>query len=194
MEPKRSASALEQLMLAQVRDPLRLRFVLAAGILAAWYFSFYGPTQDQIATTLYQTAKERTRAATAGRIELLRETLDPFKKRIPEHSDPNELIQYVMAHCRQSPVKIIDLKPSKTLELGPFNSIGLRITLEATFVDLYQFLAWAENDQRLLRVESLKISPKNESNLLHIELELLSLVEKEKPKNAKPAAKTGPRA
>ncbi|APW64142.1 type 4a pilus biogenesis protein PilO [Paludisphaera borealis] len=194
MATKRSASTLEHLVLAQVRDPLRLRFVLAAGILAAWHLSFYGPIHDQVATTLHLAARERTRAATAARIEILRETLDPFKKRIPEHSDPNELIHYVMAHCRQSPVKILDLKPSKTLELGPFNGIGLRISLETTFIDLYQFLAWVENDRRLLRVESLKILPKDGSNVLHVEIELLSLVEKEKPKTAKPAAGAGPRA
>lgn len=194
MATKRSASALEHLILAQVRDPLRLRFVFAAGILAAWHLAFFGPTHDHIATTLHLTSKEQVRAVTAGRIEMLRKTLGPFKKRIPEHSDPNELIQYVMAHCRRSPLKIIDLKPAKTLELGPFNGIGLRITLETAFVDLYEFLAWVENDQRLLRVESLKILPKNDSAVLHVEIELLSLVEKEKPKNAKPAAKAGPRA
>jgi len=185
---KRSPSALEQMILAQVRDPLRLRFVLAGGILAAWYFSFYGPTQDQIATTLRGTARERARAAAAARIEVLREALAPFTKRIPERSDPNELIQYVMAHCRRSPIKIVDLKPSKTQDMGPFNAIGLRMTLETSFVDLYELLAWAEDDERLLRVESLKVNPKGSSNLLHVELELLSLVGKEKPK-AKAAAR-----
>lgn len=198
MATTRSPSTLETLILAQVRDPLRLRFVLAAGILAAWHLSYFGPTHDQIATTLHRTARERTRAATADRIEMLRETLEPFKRRIPEHSDPNELIQYVMAHCRTTPVKIIDLKPSKTQELGPFNGIGLRISLETTFVDLYEFLTWVENDRRLLRIESLKISPKNDTDVLHVEVELLSLVDKPmaKTKNAKTDARrpAGPKA
>jgi hypothetical protein len=194
VETKRSPSALEQMILAQVRDPLRLRFVLAAGILAAWYFSFYGPTQDEIAATLQKTARERARAAAAARIEALREAFAPLKKRIPERSDPNELIQYVMAHCRRSPVKIVDLKPSKTRDLGPFNAVGLRITLETSFVGLYELLAWAEDDERLLRVESLKVNPRNGSNLLHVELELLSLVGKEKPKAARPEARDAARA
>ena len=180
MSDKTAGSSLERLILNQLRDPIRLRFALGAVLLSSWYFGFYGPTSDRMVRTAAQAESERKRAATAQQIDELRKTLAPFAERIPEHAGQNELVQYVMAHVRQSPVKLVDLKPTKTRELGPFDNIGLRLQFEASYEDLDAFLAWVENDHRLLRVDSLKVEPSKEPALLNVQLDLLSLAEKDK--------------
>ena len=85
-----------------------------------------------------------------------------------------------MAHVRQSPVKLVDLKPTKTRDLGSFDNIGLRLQFDASYEDLDAFLAWVENDHRLLRVDSLKVEPTKDHAQLNVQLDLLSLAEKEK--------------
>jgi Tfp pilus assembly protein PilO len=180
MSEKTSGSSLQRLVLNQLRDPIRLRFALGVLLLAAWYFGFYSPMCDRIVRNTALTESERRRAATAQQIEGLRKVLVPFTKRIPEHAGQNELVQYVMAHVRQSPVKLVDLKPTKTRELGPFDNIGLRLQFDASYEDLDAFLGWVENDHRLLRVDSLKVEPTKDHALLNVQLDLLSLAEKEK--------------
>jgi Tfp pilus assembly protein PilO len=179
MNEKTSGSALERLVLTHLRDPMKLRVALAAAILASWYFGLYSPMSRQMALTLAQLEKERKRIATAKQIESLRKVLAPFRDRVPMQSGPNELIQYVMAHVRQSPLKLVDLKPAKTVDLGPLSGVGLKLTLEATYSEIDAFLAWVENDRRMLRVDSLSITPNQTDNSrLNIQLDLLGLVEK----------------
>ena len=132
MSEKNSGSSLERLVLAQLRDPIRLRFALGLILLASWYLGFYSPMSDRMARTAALTESERKRAVTAQQIEGLRKQLAPFAERIPEHAGQNELVQYVMAHVRQSPVKLVDLKPTKTRDLGPFDDIGLRLQFDAS--------------------------------------------------------------
>ena len=159
MSEKNSGSSLERLVLAQLRDPIRLRFALGVDPPRLLVLRILQPDERPDGPDLALTESERKRAATARQIEGLRKALAPFAERIPEHAGQNELVQYVMAHVRQSPVKLVDLKPTKTKDLGPFDDIGLRLKFEASYEDLDAFLAWVETDRRLLRVDSLKVEP-----------------------------------
>ncbi|WP_165220490.1 type 4a pilus biogenesis protein PilO [Aquisphaera insulae] len=189
---KPAGSSAGRLILGQLRDPLRLRFALAAALLATWYFGFYAPTTDRMTATSGQIDGERKRAATAAQIEDLRKRLAPFDDQVPPQAGPNELIQYVMAKVRSSPVKLVDLKPLKVKELGVLQAIGLHLQVEASYEDLDAFLAWVHNDRRLLRIDALKVEPAKSSDRLAITLDLLSLADaspgKDRPGAGKPAA------
>ena len=67
-----------------------------------------------MARTVGPDRSERKRTVTAQQIEELRKVAGPLRSGSPSTAGHNELIQYVMAHVRQSPVKLIDLKPTKT--------------------------------------------------------------------------------
>ena len=191
MSEKTSGFTLQRLILNQLHNPTRLRFLLCAVLLASWYFGFYGPTSDQMTLTSARADSELKRAASARQIEELREVLAPFQARIPAHSGQNELNQYVMAHIRQSPVKLVDLRPAKIKDLGSFDNIGMRLQLEASYEDLDEFLVWVENDRRLLRIDSLKVDPLKDGGRLNVQLDLLSLAEKEKNASTETPSKDG---
>ncbi len=191
MSEKTSGSSLQRLILTQLRNPTRLRFSLCAGLLASWYFGFSAPTNDRMASTSAKADSELKRAASARQIEELREMLVPFQARIPAHSGQNELNQYVLEHVRQSPLKLVDLRPTKIKDVGSFDNIGLRLQLEASYEDLDVFLLWIENDRRLFRIDTLKIEPVKEGTRLKVQLDLLSLAEKEKNASPEPGAKSG---
>ncbi|QEH35859.1 hypothetical protein OJF2_44160 [Aquisphaera giovannonii] len=178
MKPEKPAgSALSRAVLRHLRDPLRLRFAVAGAMLASWYVGFYAPTTERMAATAGRIELERRRAATAGQVEALRERLAPFRDRVHPRAGANELIQYVMARVRSSPMKLVDLKPQKLKELGALQAIGLRLQLEATYEDLDDFLAWAHNDRLLFRVDALRVEPAKAPGRLAVELDLLSLAE-----------------
>lgn len=180
MSEKTSKSSLQNKVLALLRNPTRLRLALSAVILLSWYFGFYGPISEYMALAATRTASEHKRAVTAREIEKLRLILNPGQERIPDHAGLNELIQFVMAHVRKLPITLTDLKPGRVKDLGPYDNISLRLQFESTYEDLDALLCWAETNQRLLRVDVLKIEPGREKNRLSVQLDLVSLAEKEK--------------
>ncbi len=100
--------------------------MLCAVLLASWYFGFYAPNERADHQTSAKADSELKRAASARQIEGLREALAPFRARIPDHSGQNELNQYVLEHVRQTPIKLVDLRPAKIKDLGSFDNIGMR--------------------------------------------------------------------
>ena len=180
MSEKTSKSSLPRQVLTLLRNPTRLRLALSAAILLSWYFGVFSPTSEYMTLASTRTDSERKRAVTAREIEKLRSILNPCQDRIPDQSGLNELIQYVMAHVRTLPINLIDLKPGKVKDLGPYDNLNLRLQFESTYEDLDALLHWVETNQRLLRVDTLKIELAKEKNRLTVQLELVSLAEKEK--------------
>ena len=121
----------------------------------------------------------------------------PYKGRVHAGNDINELMQHVIAHMRSSPLKLLDLKPEKPKDLGPYETLGLKLTLEGHFAEFDEFLKWVETDQRLLRIDTIKLDPvATDPSRIAGQVVLLSLGEKSasiakaKPEAAKKQAAT----
>lgn len=169
----------KQLILGHLRHPLKLRFLLCVTIVAGWYFLFYSPLSKQMAATTSGISGERKKLGTAREFEQLKKELAPYQKRIPKEADANDLMHHVIDHIRTSPMKLLDLKPEKPKDLGPYEAFGFRLTLEGRFAEIYEFLKWVETDERLLRIDSFKLDPAiQQPGRLTAQLVLLSLAEK----------------
>jgi len=84
-------------------------------------------------------------------------------------------MRHVIDHIRW-PLKLIDLKPEKPKDLGPYVAIGLQLKLEGHFAEIDKFLTWVESDRRLLRIDALKLDPASKDpGLLSAQILLLSL-------------------
>jgi hypothetical protein len=178
MNEKSQPSAIQKLLLEQLRDPIRLRFVLCGALLAAWYLGHHSPTVDHIQLTTTRIDQEKKRIAMAEDVERLRGVLAPFRDRIPAESTPNEMMQYVISHVRETGLDLIDLSPAQNVTLGTLRATTLQIKLEGSYAGLDNFLTWVENEKRLLRVDSLRVQPKNGPKYrLNIQLNLTGLVE-----------------
>jgi Tfp pilus assembly protein PilO len=186
-------AGLPKLILDQLRSPLKLRLVLCPVILGGWYFLFFSPLSNYMAATQASIDKERKRIDMASQLDEVRKSLLPFKDRVPANSDLNELIQFVMARIRSSPLKLVTLSPEASKHFGPYDSISLSLTIEGTFDQIDELLAGVHNERRLFRVESLSLAPAARSNdkkggsssfKFHLQLKLTGLMEKtssEKP-------------
>ena len=174
-------------ILNHMRSPLKLRLVLCPVLLGGWYFLFLSPLSDHMAATQASIDKERKRIDMASQLDETRKSLLPFKDRVPANSDLNELIQFVMARIRSSPLKLIDLKPEASKKFGPYDTISLTLSIDGTYDQINEMLAGFYNERRLFRVESLSLAPaaknddKKEGNgpfKLHLLLKLACLMEK----------------
>jgi Tfp pilus assembly protein PilO len=187
MNQKTAKPDLRQVILNQLRNPLKLRFMLGLSMLGGWYFFFFMPLCEQTEVTAARIGRDLKRIATAREIDRLKKNLAPYQGLVPAGANLNELMRQVIDHLRSSPLKLIDLKPGTAKDLGPYETIGLQLALEGTFMELDAFLGWIEADARHLRVDSIKIDPNpREPGLLKAQITLLSLAEKAQ---AQPKAK-----
>jgi Tfp pilus assembly protein PilO len=189
MIQKKAKTDYKRAVLDQLRQPSKLRLLLCVAIIAGWYFLFFSPLSEQVAATTVKIASGRKQVATAGEIEQLRKTLAPYLSRMPAGADINELRRYVIAHMQSSPLKLLDLKPAPPKDLGPYQTLGLRLTLEGQFAEIDEFLRWVETDQRFLRIDTIKLDPTSKDpGRLTAQVVLLGLGEKSAPPaKAKPA-------
>jgi len=190
MNQKPTKSTPGELILQQLRHPLKLRLTILLIAITAWYLAFFMPIGEETQTTTATIARERKRIATAREIETLRKSLGPHLELIRAGADLNELMRHVIDHLRSSPLKLIDLKPEASKDLGPYQTIGVQLTLEGQFAEVDAFLGWVESGDRPLRVDSIKIDPDQKKTAgLKAQVTLLGLAEK-----ASAAAKEKPEA
>ncbi|MFI5454615.1 MAG: type 4a pilus biogenesis protein PilO [Isosphaerales bacterium] len=179
MIQKKAKTDYKRAILEQLRQPLKLRLVLCVAIIAGWYFLFFSPLSEQVAATTAKIASKRKQVTTAGEIEQLRKTLAPYLGHMPAGADINELRRYVIAHMQSSPLKLLDLKPAPPKDLGPYETLGLRLTLEGHFTEIDDLLRWVETDQRFLRIDTIRLDPNSKDpGRLAAQVVLLSLGEK----------------
>lgn len=150
-------------LLEWLEKPGHLRIALTGMILAVGYALIYLPLDGAAEDLRRKTQAEQRRAALARQVEKLRAQYARFKDRLPPRADPNEWVQYVLGGARGLPLKLITLDVEPVRELGPYRVVVLRIELEGTFRDLQRFLAWLENNQRLFRVDTVKLEPQRKS-------------------------------
>ncbi len=129
-------SGLSRAILKQLSHPLKLRLVLCVAMIVVWQALFFSPLSDSVSATTARIARERKRAATAREIEQLRKSLAPHRDLIGTGDDVHELIRHVMGRIRSSPLRLVDLKPEKPKDLGPFEAIGLQLNLEGGYSDI----------------------------------------------------------
>ena len=140
-----------------IQNPLRFRAVLGVGLLAGWYFALYQPAVTAIDSTRSALDAERKHLDTAIQISRLREQIERFRQGQPERSDQNELVQYLVAGVRQRPVKLVNLEPRGTIDLGPYRLQQVTIVIEGDYASLIALLHWIESDSRLFRIDRIHI-------------------------------------
>ena len=165
---KGSLNSYAMMLLPHLRNPTKLRLLLCITIIGGWYAIFFAPLSEEMAETRALIDKDRKRVTVAHAIDQLKTKLARFQKLIPVGGDANEMRRHVTDHIRTTPLNLIDVKPGKAKVVGPFDAPVLSLSVEGKYKDIDELLAWVENDDRLLRVDALKLGPvaKNPSYLL----------------------------
>lgn len=170
-------SDLKASLLERLHNPTQLRGLVTAVLVLAGYACVYWPLNSQIAESSARLAAEQKSLDLARDVEHLRAQFKSFKGRLPEKSDANEWVQYVLDGIRQLPVKLVTLDSDPPRDVGPYKAVALRIELEGTFQDLNAFLRWLEGNERLFRADAVKIAPHRKgSGVLVMQLTVLGMM------------------
>jgi hypothetical protein len=140
-------------------NPVQLRAVLTAALLAAWYVGFAMPRAAEIDEATRLAAREQKRLDLAKRVERLRGQVARFKDRLPAVTDPNEWIQYMLAGFRRFDLRVVGLDTDGFRQVGPYRAVVIKTEVAGEFREVDRFLRWLESNHRLLRVDALKVAP-----------------------------------
>lgn len=162
-------------LLEQLHDPLRLRVLVTGIMLAVGYAGIYMPLSGRIEETTRKLNREHKRLALCNEIEQLRAEVAKFQARLPENTDSNEWMQYVLGGVRQFPAKLINLDLGDPQRVGPYSAVVFHIELEGGFQELDVFLQWLESNPRIFRVDSAKIIPARRDEGLVMQLTVLGM-------------------
>jgi hypothetical protein len=164
MSQPENSGGLKAKLIERLHHPLQLRIFVAAAVLLVGYGAVYSPLESSISETTHQLAKEEHRLDLARGIEHLRAEQKRFQDRLPKERDPNEWVEYLLGGIRVLPLKLVTLDAKTPQDVGPFKAVVLICELEGAFHDMEQLLRWIEFNDRLFRIDSVKISPHRSNN------------------------------
>ncbi len=159
MEASSKSSPAKAKLQDHLYNPTKLRSLVTGLMIAVGYIGIYMPLSGAIESTTKDRSKEQKRLDLACEVEHLRQQFDNFKKRLPAKRDPNEWVQYVLGGVRKLPLKLAKMDTEDARDLGPYKLVVLRLELEGSFTDMDLLLNWLETNERMFRVDSVKIAP-----------------------------------
>lgn len=153
-----------KVFLAQYRDPVRLRVGVAVLLAAVWYLAAFKPLVGRVEAARGSLDAERKKLAVAEQIDILRTEVERFEKRLPERADINEAMQYLLNGVKSMPVKLTALDPGAQKDFGPYKVASFTMSAEGTYPDVDALLRWVEANPRVLRVDTIGISPARDTD------------------------------
>ena len=155
---ERKPSSKERLA-ACLHNPTQLRLLVTCSVLGLGYLAVFSPLSADFDHSARSLNEESKRLETATEIEALRSQYQAFRKRLPEKSDTNEWVQYILSGVRQFPLELLVLDPDLVQDFGPYKAVVLKIDVKGGLPEMNAFLKWLETNERLLRVDMVNIQP-----------------------------------
>jgi hypothetical protein len=152
-------TASRQSLLEPLRSAGRLRAVSTGLMLLVGYAGIYLPLSARIDETVRNLKNERKRQDLCCEVECLRAQVETFAARLPQKTDTNEWVQYLLGGVRKLPLHLLALDSGTPQRVGPYESVVFHVELEGAYRDLDAFLYWLETNQRMFRVDLAKIVP-----------------------------------
>jgi Tfp pilus assembly protein PilO len=160
----------------RLHDPFQLRVIVTALALALGYAGIFLPLSGALEEATRRRAEGQRRLDLARDVARLRREYHRMEGRLPAGTDANEWVEYVLGGIRRHPLKLVTLESEKPRAVGPYQAVVLRISLEGSFAELNRFLRWLDGNERLLRVDALKLDPDPKQGSLTMHLTVLGMM------------------
>ena len=146
-------------LIERLHNPAELRLFLTAVVLGIGYTAIYMPFDKTIVATTRKLADSRNLLSLADEIGQLQKQYQQAEGRLTKQTDSSEWMEYLLSGIRRSPLRLDSFSPSPPRALGPFQIVTFQIKLSGSFADLDGFLHWLESNERLFRVDNVKMAP-----------------------------------
>jgi Tfp pilus assembly protein PilO len=171
MSATETSSGWKTNLVERLHHPMQLRVFITVAVFIVGYCGVYVPLDGTIADTTQKLGREERRLALARDVEHLRAQQKQFQDRLPKQRDPNEWVEYLLGSVRSLPLKLVTLEAKSAIDVGPYKAVVMECEMEGAFHDMESLLRWIEYNDRLFRIDTLRISPHRSNNgtlVLHL--------------------------
>ena len=138
------------------------------GLGAAFYVLGYRPAVEKIAgqQAEYRAKAQKLQAdqsrarllpSVEADVEVLRQTLERFDKKMPRQQDLGQFIKEITQMSQQAALKKLAVNPGVPRRSDQFSELPITLTFEGDFVNVFEFLRDVEQMKRLTRVRGLTV-------------------------------------
>jgi hypothetical protein len=180
-------SALVANLVRRLHDPSQLRWILTGLVSALGGLVVYLPLAGRADDSERKYAHEKKRLNLVKDIEHLRDDYKAIKQRIPAKSDASEWAAYLyhMLSDEDSPflkeckghLRLVDMNTSPVRNMAPYRLAYASLVLEGEYCDLDRFLRWLDTNERLLRVDNIKLEVNERGDALQMRVVVVGVLE-----------------
>lgn len=143
----------------QLRDPFRMRIVVACAMVAVMFFAISEPLHGKTKRSKRELQQLRDQVKTAEEVLLLRESLDRVQDRIIQGEGNDAVTGFFISLFRDCKADLLQINAEASQRLGPIYSVRVTLDLAGEFSELNEALFQLESCSELVRVETLQITP-----------------------------------
>jgi hypothetical protein len=167
----------------QLQDPFKLRVVTLAVVAALGFLAVYRPMDTKIQVLRRDLKASQERLATLEQVESLRDSKASLLANIPENPTLNFWQEHFLVGIRESGVNLRALESqTKKIKIADRQVIYLDIEAAGSYEELYNLLAWIDNNKWFSRV--LRLNFKGKNGQIEARLTVAVLVAQEKSHGA----------
>jgi hypothetical protein len=141
-----------------VRDPFRLRLLLAAVTVGVMYFGIQQPLASQAADYRRKSRELQRKDAVAQQVTKLRKGLDELETRLLS-SQHGAATTYLMNALREASVELQRIDGQTEFGIGPFQATRLRASVIGPAKQLDALLRQLEEGNSLVRIDTVSLVP-----------------------------------
>jgi hypothetical protein len=170
-------SALLRNVVKRFNDPAQLRWIMMGFVLCAGVVGVYMPLSGRADDAERRANHEKERLALIKDLEHLRADYTDIKKHIVK-MDPSDWATYLNEGTRMfKGLRVLSMETQSTRSMPPYRLAVLTIVLEGTFPLFDQYLRWLDTNERLLRVDTVKIEPSDRGDSLQMKVLVQGIME-----------------
>jgi hypothetical protein len=164
-------SALLKNILRRFHDPAQLRWILTGLVVAIAIVGVYLPLSGRADDMERKATHEKERLALIKDLEHLREDYKEIKKHLPTKWVPSDWAAYLSDGTRKHEgLTLIGLETQSTRSMPPFKLAVFMLVLDGTFPLFDDYLRWLDTNDKILRVDTVKIEPSDRGDTLSMKI------------------------
>ncbi|KAA1262184.1 hypothetical protein LF1_47460 [Rubripirellula obstinata] len=142
-----------------LRDPFKMRMVVAGVTLAVMSFVINDPLQGKMQATKQDLSQLKNTVRAAEEVMLLRDHMEQVQDRIFVGKGNDAVLSHLIELIRSEDVDLMRIDAGAPTKLGPLHSVRISIEVLGSYQSLLKLLHDLDSDHYLIRIEDVAIKP-----------------------------------
>ena len=143
----------------KLRDPFRMRMLVAGVTLAIMFFAIHSPIEARMKIEKREIGLLETKHKTAKELMLLQTHMEKVDPQIIRCETNDVIVAHLIETIRRHPVDLMRIDAEAPVRHGPMHTVRVGIDCIGDYKQLLGVLHAIESDPHLFRVETISLDP-----------------------------------